>query len=188
MVYEAEKGNLTIALAGDTMLTRKLIPFKEEKFLQLREILCAADAAFANLEGTVHAWDEGTPGITQGTFMTTDPKLLDDLKWLGVNLVSCANNHAFDYGEDCVLANLRHLDAAGLTHAGTGKNLAQARAPSYLDTPNGRVGAAKNLPELQKLFFLERNQFTRQHGIARQSDREISSFSIVRHVSSPSAI
>jgi poly-gamma-glutamate synthesis protein (capsule biosynthesis protein) len=138
--YEAEKGNFALALAGDTMLTRKLIPFKEEKFLRLREILRGADAAFANLEGTVHTWDEGTPGITQGTFMTTDPKLLEDLKWLGINMVSCANNHAFDYGEDGVLANLRHLDAAGLAHAGTGKNLAEARAPGYLDTPNGRVG------------------------------------------------
>lgn len=139
MTYEAEKGNCTIALAGDTMLTRKLTPFKEERFLKLREILRGADAAFANLEGTVHAWDEGTPGITQGTFMTTDPKLLEDLKWLGINLVSCANNHAFDYGEGGVLANLRHLDEAGIVHAGTGRNLAEARAPAYLDTANGRV-------------------------------------------------
>jgi poly-gamma-glutamate synthesis protein (capsule biosynthesis protein) len=88
----------------------------------------------------VHTWDEGTPGITQGTFMTTEPSLLEDLKWLGINLVSCANNHAFDYGEDGVLANLRHLHKAGIVHAGTGKNLTEARAPGYLDTPNGRVG------------------------------------------------
>lgn len=139
MIYQSEQGNFTIALAGDTMLTRKLTPFQEPPFLKLRDILRTADAVFANLEGTVHAWDEGTPGITQGTFMTTEPKLLEDLKWLGVNLVSCANNHAFDYGEEGVLANLRHLDAAGIAHAGTGKNLAQARAPAYLDTPNGRV-------------------------------------------------
>ena len=140
MPYEAETGNFTIALAGDTMITRKLMPFREDKFLQLREILRATDAAFANLEGTVHTWEEGTPGITQGTFMTTDPKLLDDLQWLGINMVSCANNHAFDYGEDGVLANLRHLEGTGIVHAGTGRNLAEARSPGYLDTPNGRVG------------------------------------------------
>ncbi len=138
MLYAAEKGDFTIALAGDCMLTRKLSVFKEERFLSLAETLRSADAAFANLEGTVHSWDEGTPGITQGTFMTTDPKLLEDLKWFGINLVSCANNHAFDYGEGGVLAN-RHLDEAGLAHAGTGKNLAEARAPAYLDTLNGRV-------------------------------------------------
>jgi poly-gamma-glutamate capsule biosynthesis protein CapA/YwtB (metallophosphatase superfamily) len=139
MLYDSEKGEFTLALAGDTMLTRKLTPFKEERFLALRGVLNGCDAAFANLEGTVHTWDEGTPGITQGTFMTTDPKLLEDLKWLGINLVSCANNHAFDYGEDGVLANLRHLHEAGIVHAGTGKNLTEARAPGYLDTPNGRV-------------------------------------------------
>jgi poly-gamma-glutamate synthesis protein (capsule biosynthesis protein) len=140
MLYEAEKGDFSLALAGDTMLTRKLKPFREERFLALRKLLTGCDAVFANLEGTVHTWDEGTPGITQGTFMTTDPALLEDLTWLGVNLVSCANNHAFDYGEDGVLANLRHLNAAGIAHAGTGKNLAEARAPGYLDTPSGRVG------------------------------------------------
>jgi poly-gamma-glutamate synthesis protein (capsule biosynthesis protein) len=140
MLYESEKGDFTLALAGDTMLTRKLVPFKEERFLALRKILTGCDAAFANLEGTVHTWEEGTPGITQGTFMTTEPSLLEDLKWLGINLVSCANNHAFDYGEDGVLANLKHLRKAGIAHAGTGKNLTEARAPGYLDTPNGRVG------------------------------------------------
>jgi poly-gamma-glutamate capsule biosynthesis protein CapA/YwtB (metallophosphatase superfamily) len=139
MIYQAEKCNFSIALAGDTMLTRRLTPFKEERFLALREVLRANDAAFANLEGTVHTWEEGTPGITQGTFMTTEPKLLDDLKWLGINMVSCANNHAFDYGEGGVLANIKHLDNAGIAHAGTGRNLAEARAPAYLDTPNGRV-------------------------------------------------
>ncbi len=139
MTYQAENGDFTVALAGDTMLTRKLRPFKEPRFLALREVLHKADAVFANLEGTVHTWDEGTPGITQGTFMTTEPKLLEDLQWLGVNLVSCANNHAFDYSEGGVLANLKHLDAAGIAHAGTGRNLAEARAPAYLDTPNGRV-------------------------------------------------
>ncbi len=139
MTYQSESGDFTIALAGDTMLTRKLTPFKEKRFLALRDTLRGADAVFANLEGTVHTWDEGTPGITQGTFMTTVPELVEDLKWLGVNLVSCANNHAYDYGEGGVLANLNHLDAAGLAHAGTGRNLAEARAPGYFDTPNGRV-------------------------------------------------
>ena len=44
MTYQSEKGNFTIALAGDTMLTRKLTPFTEERFLKLREILRGADA------------------------------------------------------------------------------------------------------------------------------------------------
>jgi poly-gamma-glutamate synthesis protein (capsule biosynthesis protein) len=121
------------------MLTRRLSVFGEERYQALVNILREADAAFTNLETTVHTWDEGSPGITQGTFMTTDPSLLEELKWMGIKMVSCANNHAFDYGEGGILATIKHLDEAGLVHAGTGRNLAEARVPGYLDTPHGRV-------------------------------------------------
>ena len=139
MLYDAEGGDFTIALTGDCMLTRRLSVFGEERFQALVNILRETDATFTNLETTVHTWDEGTPGITQGTFMTTNPSLLEDLKWMGIRMVSCANNHAFDYGEGGILATIRHLDEAGLVHAGSGKNLAEARVPAYLDTPHGRV-------------------------------------------------
>ncbi len=71
--------------------------------------------------------------------MTTPPELLDEVKWLGIKIVSCANNHSYDYGEAGLLATLRHLDAAGIPHSGSGRNLAEARAPAYLETPRGRI-------------------------------------------------
>ena len=80
MTYESESGDLTIALSGDIMLTRRLAVYGEEEFTRLRDIIRGADCAFANLEGSVRDWDEGTPGITQGTYMTTRPALLEDLK------------------------------------------------------------------------------------------------------------
>jgi len=110
MLYDAEKGDFTIALTGDCMLTRRLSIFREERFQALVNTIRQADAAFTNLETTVHTWDEGAPGITQGTFMTTDPALLEDLKWLGIKFVSCANNHAFDYGEGGMLATIKDDD------------------------------------------------------------------------------
>lgn len=139
MLYDSEKGDFTIALAGDTMLTRRLSVFGEEGYKALVSLFRTADAGFANLETTVHTWEEGSPGITQGTFMTTDPRLLGELPWMGIKIVSCANNHAFDYGEGGILATVKHLDKAGLVHAGTGRNLAEARAPGYFDTPRGRI-------------------------------------------------
>ena len=42
------------------------------------------------------------------------------------------------------------MDAVGLMHAGTGENLAEARAPGYLETPDGRVAlisAASTFPD-----------------------------------------
>jgi poly-gamma-glutamate synthesis protein (capsule biosynthesis protein) len=53
--------------------------------------------------------------------------------------MSCANNHGFDYGEQGVLTNIRSLDSAGVVHAGSGRNYADAVAPAYLDTERGRV-------------------------------------------------
>ena len=139
MLYDAEAGDFRIALLGDVMPTRRLAVFREERYLKLREIITSADAGFANLETCVHEYFEGHHGISGGTYMTTEPSLLEDLKWLGVSIVSTANNHAFDYGEEGVLGTMRYLDAAGIAHTGTGRNLREARSPAYLDTHNGRV-------------------------------------------------
>src|SRR4051812_6554096 len=139
MSYASAAGNFSIALGGDCMLTRRLSAYDEPAFLAVRDRFRACDVGFVNLESVVRHWDEGTPGITRGTFMTTPPEFLDDVKWFGVNMVSCANNHAFDYGEGGVLATLDHLDRARIVHAGIGRNLAEARMPGYLDSKGGRV-------------------------------------------------
>jgi poly-gamma-glutamate synthesis protein (capsule biosynthesis protein) len=140
MLYDEEKRSITLMLGGDVMLGRRLMPFNEPNYVALAELLRSGDLAFANLETTVRRAEEGVPSISNGTYMTTSPNLLDDLKWFGVSMVSCANNHAFDYGEEGVLSTCRHLDEAGIVHAGSGANLSFARRPAYADTARGRVG------------------------------------------------
>jgi poly-gamma-glutamate capsule biosynthesis protein CapA/YwtB (metallophosphatase superfamily) len=95
---------------------------------------------FLNLEGTVRNWDEGTPNLTNGINMTIPPAALEDLKWFGVNLVSCANNHAGEYGEGGIMATVKHVETSGIVHAGIGANLTRAASPGYLETAQGRVG------------------------------------------------
>jgi poly-gamma-glutamate synthesis protein (capsule biosynthesis protein) len=139
MIYDSERGDFKIMLLGDVMPTRRLSVFQEASYLKLKAIISNADAAFANLETSVHRYLEGHQNISGGTYMTTEPHLLEDLKWLGVNLVSTANNHAYDYGEEGIVATCRYLDAAGIVHAGSGRHLREARSPAYLDTARGRV-------------------------------------------------
>jgi poly-gamma-glutamate capsule biosynthesis protein CapA/YwtB (metallophosphatase superfamily) len=139
MIYDSERGNFKLMLLGDVMPTRRLSVFQEEGYLELRAVVSDADAAFANLETSVHRYLEGHQNISGGTYMTTEPHLLEDLKWLGVNMVSTANNHAYDYGEEGITATCRYLDAAGIVHAGSGRHLREARSPAYLDTARGRV-------------------------------------------------
>src|SRR5215469_643579 len=139
MIYRSEQGDIRLFLAGDAMPARGLKDFDEPQYRALVELCRSADASFANLETTVRAPEEGFANPTQGTPMTTPPALLDDLKWLGLRLFSCANNHATDYGVAGMQAMLAHLRRANLAFAGAGNNLAEARKPAYLDTPAGRV-------------------------------------------------
>jgi poly-gamma-glutamate synthesis protein (capsule biosynthesis protein) len=139
MIYRAEQGTIRMLLAGDAMPARALKGFDEPDYRALVDLVRGADLAFANLETTVREPHEGTPNMTQGTPMSTPSALLDDLKWMGLGLLSCANNHATDYGSDGLLGMLAHLRRAGLAYAGAGANLAEARKPAYLDTAAGRV-------------------------------------------------
>ena len=138
MLYESESGNLTLAASGDTMITRRLSVFREPRFVSLVEIFRNADVGYTNLEMVMHEF-EHSPGLAGGTFTASEPANLKELQWAGINLVSTANNHSYDYGGDGALTNIGHLKAAGLVFAGTGGNLSEARAPGYLDTPAGRV-------------------------------------------------
>ena len=140
MTYAAESGDFDLAMGGDFMMTQRVSMYEEPDYLAIVEALRSADAAFVNLETVVRQWDEGSPSITAGTPMTTLPHLLDEIAWMGINIVSSANNHVYDYGENGVRAMLRHLRAAGLAHAGCGHNLAEARMPAYVETPRGRLG------------------------------------------------
>jgi poly-gamma-glutamate capsule biosynthesis protein CapA/YwtB (metallophosphatase superfamily) len=140
MTYQSASGRIRMILAGDTMLTRALSPFAERSYLALCELIRGGDVAFTNLETNVRAPHEGAPVITQGTPMTTTPDLLNEVKWMGFNLVASANNHVGDYGPEGVVATARHLNAAQIAFAGCGVHLAAARAPGYLDAAAGRVG------------------------------------------------
>jgi len=132
---------LTIALTGDSMVTRSLSVFAEEPYLRMRDILKSADVVFTNFEANAHPYldDPHAQRDGGGTYVTTEPRLLADLKWMGVNLVACGSSHADDYGPKGILDTLRYLDEAGIAHAGSGRHLAEARAPAYLETAQGRV-------------------------------------------------
>jgi poly-gamma-glutamate synthesis protein (capsule biosynthesis protein) len=131
----------TIALAGDCMLTHPISVYREEGFLRIRELFSKVDAVFANFESNIHNHldDPFAQHLGGGSYLTTEPALLSDLKWLGVNLVACGSGHADDYGPKGVVDTLKYLDQAGIAHAGSGRHLAEARAPAFIETANGRV-------------------------------------------------
>ncbi len=145
-------GETTFALAGDAIITRKLSVFEEPEFLALRELIQGASAGFVNLEILFHNFEPDVIPASQsgGTYMQADPTIAEELVWMGFDMVSMANNHTGDYGVGGLRRTTQAVEAAGLMHAGTGENLAEARAPGYLETPDGRVAlisAASTFPD-----------------------------------------
>ncbi len=139
MVYDAVAGNITIALTGDAMINRRMSVYQENAFLKLVEILRGADATLANLEQGFHEWEASYGSVTNTSFQVSHPSNLAELKWMGIDAVSTAMNHAWDYGEAGLLASLESLKRYELPQAGSGVNLGEARAPVFLDTARGRV-------------------------------------------------
>ena len=58
---------------------------------------------------------------------------------LGVDIVSLANNHAYDYGENAFLDTMTTLEDAGIVYVGAGRNLKEARRPVYYIINNVKI-------------------------------------------------
>jgi poly-gamma-glutamate synthesis protein (capsule biosynthesis protein) len=128
-------------LAGDAFQARCIHQYKDQDNVQaIFEHIKGADVAFMNLEIAIHAF-EGYP-IGDGKYDAygqADPEVAADVAKQGFSIVSRANNHAMDYTEGGMIATTQYLEAAGIYHAGTGMNLAEAREPAYMETPKGIV-------------------------------------------------
>src|SRR5688572_32971378 len=134
--------DLSLCLVGDSIINRRLSVHSDESFLALIKLIRDADVSFTPLETVIHDYEgpEVYPAAeAPDTWMRSPAYVAEELKWAGFDLVSDASNHALDYSYGGLYASWKALSNAGLVHAGTGRNLGEARAPAYLDTPKGRV-------------------------------------------------
>ena len=131
--------SFTMALTGDSIITRKLSVYEEPEFLQMIELIRSADMAFTNLEMLFHDYEPYPMAESGGTWMRGDPQLAKELAWAGFDMVSRANNHTGDYGALGMRLTSKYVEAAGIVHAGVGESLAEAREAKFLETANARV-------------------------------------------------
>jgi poly-gamma-glutamate synthesis protein (capsule biosynthesis protein) len=127
---------VTLLAVGDINLGRKagkiiLDGDIDYAFSETKDIIAGADIAFANLESTIS--DQG--GVTRrGVWrFTAPPAAAESLKNAGFDIVSLANNHVWDFGEDALHETRDHLDRVGIKYAGTGADLDTAYAPAILE-------------------------------------------------------
>jgi len=132
----------TFAAVGDIIMLRPMLPTIEQRAPAMVKLLRDADATFGNFETTVlnlHDTKGAPQAESGGTWMLGDPATVGDLARMGFDIVSHANNHTTDWGAEGLLETLDHLGAGGLVAAGSGRNMAAARAPRYRDLPAGRI-------------------------------------------------
>ncbi len=133
------QGRYTIALTGDSIITRKLSVYDEPEFLSMIERIRSADVAFTNIEMLFHDYESYPMASSGGTYMRAQPEMVKELVWAGFDLGGLANNHSGDYGPGAMLLSEKYVREAGITAAGVGRSLAEAREAKFLETGKARI-------------------------------------------------
>ncbi|MCR4647074.1 MAG: CapA family protein [Oscillospiraceae bacterium] len=103
----------------------------------IMEHMQKADICFADNEFPYTT--RGSATVGKDYTYRADPANVQLMLDLGVDIVSIANNHTYDYGPDGVLDTLETLDNAGIARVGAGKNLAEASETKFFDLDGLRV-------------------------------------------------
>jgi poly-gamma-glutamate synthesis protein (capsule biosynthesis protein) len=146
---------ITLAFVGDVMLGRGIDALRavrrpEAFWGDTLALLHAADAVVANLECPITAHDEPWRRTWKAYHFRADPGAVDLLEAANIRAVNLANNHILDFEEPGLLDTLAHLDAAGIAHAGAGRDSRDAARPALFEIAGhriGLIGLTDNVPE-----------------------------------------
>ena len=106
-------------------------------FAAMVEELKAGDLVIANLETPLS--ERGHP-VPKFRNLRSDPEVIRDVKALGVQAVTLANNHMMDYGPEALADTLATCDEANVARCGAGHDLEEAFRPLTFDVRGCRVG------------------------------------------------
>lgn len=127
---------MKVLIAGDFSLNKRDLEFIqnknfEGKFVDIRDLTSNSDFSIVNFETNVSTPDS-LPIEKHGPNLTTIPQSVDSIKYIGFNVVTLANNHFFDYGDNAVFNTLNILDDKNIKHVGGGRNIKEAENTLYL--------------------------------------------------------
>lgn len=98
---------------------------------ELIQIMRDADIMCINNEFTYST--NGAPINNKAYTFRAHPSRVDILKELGVDIVTLANNHVYDYGEQSLIDTMATLKQADILYYGAGHNLDEAMTPVYFE-------------------------------------------------------
>ena len=130
---------VSVLATGDSILTQRISANPDADFLALVELLRNADVTITNVEMVFPGRGRMASTTMHGIPLGAEPELLSEFEWLGIDIYGMAQNHATDYGVAGLVSSIEALEARGLTYAGVGRTLSEARAPRYFSAPGCRV-------------------------------------------------
>lgn len=131
-------GQVTLTFAGDVLFDDHYAitgPVRADGDIskgvspEVIERMQAADVMMLNNEFAYS--DRGTPLEEKQFTFRARPETVSYLNDMGVDLVSLANNHAYDYGPDALTDTLDTLREAEIPYVGAGRDIDEARKPVY---------------------------------------------------------
>jgi poly-gamma-glutamate capsule biosynthesis protein CapA/YwtB (metallophosphatase superfamily) len=110
-----------------------------DPFEFVRPLWRDADVTFVNLESQLSEQGGETQSPRNRLIFTGPPGGAETLARAGIDVVSTANNHAWDYGRSALFETLDNLARAGVKKVGTGKTFEDAYAPAVLHVGSASV-------------------------------------------------
>jgi Bacterial capsule synthesis protein PGA_cap len=148
----------TFAAVGD-MIIRRPVEVDDPAFQGLLKVMRSADMTYANMEGVII--DPKDPSY-HGPHAGGPKSVSTDLKAMGIRVVTTANNHEYDGGAEGIAMTNHLLDEVGIVHAGSGKDLQEAREAQYGITPMGTIGVVGVFPIDPGTIGVARESFARE--------------------------
>ncbi len=104
-----------------------------DPFSKVRDLLASADLRFVNLESPLSDQPGGST-VSRSNYLvfTGPPAGARTISQAGIEVVSLANNHVWDYGKAGLFETIEHLDAAGIAHAGASRRPSDRYAPAVI--------------------------------------------------------
>lgn len=168
--------DITLSFVGDISLAdnwyimpkydereKKVLGILSEKVV---DIMNNSTLTIANNEFTISNRGEPLPNKLY-TFRAS-PQRLKIYKEMGVDLVTLANNHIYDFGIDAFNDSLNTLEEQQIPYIGAGRNLEEAKQPYYFII-NGYKIAFVNATRAEK-FILTPEATTTTGGVLRCYD------------------
>ena len=138
-VLEANQISSTISIVGDVSLADNwyIMPQLDERGKGIRGILSdeiinimtKSDVMIVNSEFTVS--NRGTAMSGKQYTFRAKPERLALYNDMGIDMVTLANNHVYDFGQEAFFDMLDEFDKINMPRIGAGRNLEEAMRPYY---------------------------------------------------------